>query len=60
MVQDLKWKATMDKEIKTIEKNKTWEMANLPEGPNRLASSGYIRRKYPIRDKTRLIVKGYW
>jgi hypothetical protein len=31
-VKDEKWQAAMQKEINTIEKNDTWELATLPKG----------------------------
>jgi hypothetical protein len=30
-VRDPKWKAAMDEEMKTIEKNETWKMTDLPK-----------------------------
>ena len=31
-VRDPKWKSAMDEEIKAIEKNKTWDLVELPKG----------------------------
>ena len=31
-VRDMKWKTSMDEEIKAIHPNNTWEVAELPEG----------------------------
>ena len=31
-VRDKKWKAAMDEEIRAIERNKTWDMVEFPEG----------------------------
>ena len=39
-----KWQTAMDEEIKAIERNKTWDLVELPE-VNPLESNGYIRRK---------------
>ena len=30
--QEKKWRSAMDEEIRSIEKNKTWELTNLPKG----------------------------
>ena len=31
-VKEKKWREAMDREIKSVEKNKTWELTNLPKG----------------------------
>ena len=31
-IQDKRWKGAMDEEIKSIQKNDTWELVNLPIG----------------------------
>ena len=59
-----KWKTAMDEEIKSIEKNKTWELTNLPEGRKKIGVKWVYKTKRNAqgevqRYKARLVAKGY-
>jgi Reverse transcriptase (RNA-dependent DNA polymerase) len=63
-VRDPKWKTAMDEEMKAIEKNKTWEMTDLPKGHKPIGVNWVYKKKMTLqgtieRHKARLIVKGY-
>lgn len=45
-LQILEWKTTIEKEIRTLEKNGTWELAELPEGKNPVGSKWIFIVKY--------------
>nr|GEZ44076.1 retrovirus-related Pol polyprotein from transposon TNT 1-94 [Tanacetum cinerariifolium] len=63
-IRNKKWKEAMDEDISAIEKNKTWEMDELPKGhkpigvkwvyKNKMNATGEIQRY-----KARLVAKGY-
>jgi len=44
-VKSEKWQAAMNDEIKSIEKNETWELAELPRDTRALELSGYSRKR---------------
>jgi Reverse transcriptase (RNA-dependent DNA polymerase) len=63
-VRDPEWKAVMDKEMKTIENNETWEMTDLPKGHKPIGVKWVYKKKMTPqgtieRHKARLVVKGY-
>jgi Reverse transcriptase (RNA-dependent DNA polymerase) len=63
-VRDPKWKVVMDKEMKAIEKNETWEMTDLPTGHKPIGVKWLYKKKMTPqgtieRHKVRLVVKGY-
>jgi Reverse transcriptase (RNA-dependent DNA polymerase) len=54
----------MDEEMKTIEKNETWKMTDLPKGPQVIRVKWVYKKKMTPqgtieRHKARLVVKGY-
>lgn len=64
VVQDKKWKGAMYEEIKSIEKNETWELVDLPEGQKAIGVKWvYKAKKNAIgkieRYKARRVAKGY-
>lgn len=63
-VQDKKWRAAMDEEIKSIEKNNTWELTSLPNGHESIGVKWVYKFKKNAKGeiekyKARLVVKGY-
>ncbi|KAA0060698.1 Retrovirus-related Pol polyprotein from transposon TNT 1-94 [Cucumis melo var. makuwa] len=63
-VQNENWRLVMDNEIKSIEKNKTWTLIELPSGANRIEVKWVYNTKYNERGKVdkykaRLVAKGY-
>ena len=63
-VKDKMWKAAMDDEIKAIEKNKTWELVEPPEGCKPIDVKWVYKKKLNAqgdvdRYKARLVAKGY-
>ena len=44
-VKEKKWKEAMDSEIKSIEKNKTWELTNLPRGQKTIGVKWVFKTK---------------
>lgn len=59
-----KWKIVMDEEIKSIEKNKTWELITLPRGCKSIGVKWVYETKRNAqgevqRYKARLVAKGY-
>ena len=61
---DKKWRITMDKELKAIVKNDTWELTTLPKGHKAIGVKWVYKTKRNAkgeieRHKTRLVVKGY-
>nr|KYP73058.1 Retrovirus-related Pol polyprotein from transposon TNT 1-94 [Cajanus cajan] len=63
-VQDEKWRTAMDEEFGAIERNKTWELTNLPEGARPIGVKWVYKKKMNAegeveRYKARLVVKGY-
>jgi Reverse transcriptase (RNA-dependent DNA polymerase) len=62
--QDKKWRKAMDEEINTIEKNETWELAELTKGQKVIGIKWVFKKKMNPQDeieryKSRLVVKGY-
>ena len=63
-VKDEKWLKAMDEEIGAIEKNQTWEVADLPEGHKTIGVKWVFKKKLNPkgeveRYKARLVAKGY-
>lgn len=63
-VKDEKWRHAMDEEIKSIEKNQTWEIADLPTGQKPIGVKWIYKKKCNAkgmveRYKARLVAKGY-
>ncbi|KAI9198969.1 hypothetical protein LWI28_025275 [Acer negundo] len=62
--QEGKWRSAMDDEIRSIEKNKTWELTNLPKGRKAIGVKWVYKTKRNAkgevqRYKARLVAKGY-
>ena len=62
--KDSEWVKAMDEEIKAIEKNDTWELADLPKGKKTIGVKWVFKKKMNPkgeveRHKARLVVKGY-
>ncbi|KAK0579794.1 hypothetical protein LWI29_031544 [Acer saccharum] len=62
--QEEKWRSAMDDEIRSIEKNKTWELTNLPKGRKAIGVKWVYKTKRNAkgevqRYKARLVAKGY-
>jgi hypothetical protein len=63
-VRDPKWKAAMLEEMSALEKNKTWELVELPSGKEAVGCKWVYTVKHNIegkveRFKARLVAKGY-
>ncbi|VVA34051.1 Hypothetical predicted protein, partial [Prunus dulcis] len=59
-----KWREAMDNEIKSIEKNQTWELTDLPKGKQTIGVKWVFRTKLNKKGevdkhKARLVAKGY-
>lgn len=64
VMKDKRWKDTMYKEINAIMRNKTWELASLPQGQNPISVKYVYKIKKNIQDqvekyKARLVAKDY-
>ncbi|CAJ2652499.1 unnamed protein product [Trifolium pratense] len=62
--RDEKWKTAMNEEIKAIERNNTWELAELPKGSQPIGVKWVFKKKMNAqgeieRYKARLVAKGY-
>ncbi|KAK0589362.1 hypothetical protein LWI29_013222 [Acer saccharum] len=62
--QEEKWRSAMDDEIRSIEKNKTWELTNLPKSRKAIGVKWVYKTKRNAkgevqRYKARLVAKGY-
>jgi len=61
--ESIKWELTMEDEIKSLQKNKTWSLTKLPVGKNVLRNMWIYRLKEEPhgnkRYKSRLVVKGF-
>ncbi|XP_074267204.1 uncharacterized protein LOC141590514 [Silene latifolia] len=62
--KDQRWVDAMQKEIKALEENKTWEIVDLPTGHKPIGSKWIFKIKYKAdgtieRFKERLVAKGY-
>jgi hypothetical protein len=58
------WKKAMDKEIESIEQNKTWELGKLPAGKKPIGLKWVFKLKrnsegQVVKHKARLVAKGY-
>ena len=63
-VKEEKWRKAMDDEIKSIEKNRTWELVNLPPGAKAIGVKWIFKTKLNEHGevdkyKARLVAKGY-
>ena len=63
-VEDSKWQKAMDAEIKSIEKNDTWELTDLPKGRKTIGVKWVFKTKLNEKGevdkhKARLVAKGY-
>ena len=63
-VKDEKWRAAMDIEISSIEKNKTWDLMELPAGARKIGVKWVYKTKLNElgevqKYKARLVAKGY-
>jgi len=63
-IKDRKWIESMDEEIKAIERNKTWDLVELPKGKEVIGVKWVYKTKSNAeskieRHKTRLVVRGY-
>eukprot|EP00253_Pinus_taeda_P033359 PITA_33359 len=64
VVNEDKWIEAMNEEIGAIEKSKTWELMDLPEGKDAIGVKWVYKTKSNVegkidRHKARLVVKGY-
>lgn len=63
-VKDTKWQKAMNVEIKSIEKNNTWELTDLPKGQKTIGVKWVFKTKLNEKGeidkhKARLVAKGY-
>lgn len=63
-IKDEAWRASMDTEIDTIEKNHTWQLTDLPHGHKAIDLKWVLKLKRDtsgaiIKHKARLVEKGY-
>eukprot|EP00253_Pinus_taeda_P015873 PITA_15873 len=63
-IKDRKWIEAMDEEINAIERNKTWDLVELPKGKKVIGVKWVYKAKSNAegkieRHKARLVVKGY-
>jgi Reverse transcriptase (RNA-dependent DNA polymerase) len=63
-VRDKKWQTAMNEEIKAIDRNNTWELAELPKGSQPIGVKWVFKKKMNAQCeieqyKVRLIAKGY-
>ena len=61
---DLRWKEAMNDELRSLKKNATWELSDLPAGKKSVGCKWVYTMKYKAdgmidRFKARLVVKGY-
>ena len=64
VVKEKKWREAMDGEIKSIEKNKTWELTDLPKGQKTIGVKWVFKTTLNEHSevdnyKARLVAKGY-
>ena len=64
VVKSANWRLAMDNEIKSIEKNQTWTLTELPAGAKRIGVKWVYKTKYNehgkiAKYKARLVAKGY-
>ena len=55
-----KWKKAMDEEMQSLQKNKTWKMAQLPKGKEAIGANGYTQRKKDFLTKVMFATKQDW
>nr|KYP61818.1 Retrovirus-related Pol polyprotein from transposon TNT 1-94 [Cajanus cajan]KYP63036.1 Retrovirus-related Pol polyprotein from transposon TNT 1-94 [Cajanus cajan] len=58
------WRSAMEEELKSIEKNDTWEMVNLPQNKKAIAVKWVFKTKFKsdgsiAKHKARLVAKGF-
>lgn len=63
-VKDQNWKIAMDKEMQSIEENKTWKLSELPPGKKVIGLKWIFKLKKDaegkiVKHKVRLVAKGY-
>jgi hypothetical protein len=64
-VESAKWKEAMDEEMKSLHKNQTWDLVQLPKGKKTIGCKWVYAKKEGnpekdnIRFKARLVAKGY-
>ncbi|KAH9783645.1 hypothetical protein KPL71_009401 [Citrus sinensis] len=63
-LKDLKWKAAMNDEMRSLQKNQTWELVDLPPGKKPVGCRWIYTIKYKAdgsieRYKARIVAKGY-
>ena len=63
-LKDPKWKEAMNEEMKSLQKNSTWEVVDLPEGKTPVGCRWVFTIKYKAdgtieQFKARLVAKGY-
>jgi Reverse transcriptase (RNA-dependent DNA polymerase) len=63
-VRDKKWQTSMNEEIKAIDRNNIWELAELPKGSQPIGVKWVFKKKINAQGeieqyKARLITKGY-
>eukprot|EP00253_Pinus_taeda_P032694 PITA_32694 len=63
-IEDRKWIEAMDEEINAIERNKTWDLVELPKGKEVIGVKWVYKTKSNVegkieRHKARLVVKGH-
>eukprot|EP00253_Pinus_taeda_P011549 PITA_11549 len=63
-IEDKKWIEAMDEEINAIERNKTWDLVELPKGKEVIGVKWVYKTKSNVegkieRHKARIVVKGY-
>eukprot|EP00253_Pinus_taeda_P015702 PITA_15702 len=64
VIKDKKWIESMDEEMNAIERNKTWDLVELPKGKEVIGVKWVYKTKSNVegkieRHKARLVVKGY-
>jgi hypothetical protein len=62
--KDAAWRATMKAEMDAVEKNRTWELADLPRGHHAITLKWVFKLKRDevgaiIKHKARLVVRGF-
>ena len=63
-LKDIKWKKAMEEEMSMIQKNKTWNLVDKPEGRKVIGVKWIFKTKFNADNsinkyKARLVVKGY-
>lgn len=61
---EVEWQNAMNEEIRSIQKNETWKLVDLPEGKNVIGLKWVFRTKFNtdgsiLKHKARLVAKGY-